>query len=57
MADKTAKRLLLEQLASATGPLSIREIRERISGVKAVPDRTLRRWLSEAVERGALIRH
>ena len=57
MADKTTKRLLLERLASATGPLSIGEIRESIPGVEAVPDRTLRRWLSEAVDRRLLRRH
>jgi hypothetical protein len=57
MADKTTKRLLLERMASATGPLSIGEIRELIPGVEVVPDRTLRRWLSEAVERRLLRRH
>lgn len=56
MADKTTKQRLLEKVASVTGPFSIGEIRDMIPGVEAVPDRTLRRWLSEAVERGLLLR-
>lgn len=57
MADEKTKRLLLERLALATGPLSISEIRKLIPGVEAVPDRTLRRWLSEAVDQRLLRRH
>jgi len=57
MADNTTKRLLLEGLAQAQGPLSINEIRELIPGAETVPDRTLRRWLSEAVDQRLLLRH
>jgi Fic family protein len=57
MADKTTKRLLLERLVQAQGPLSINEIRELIPGVETVPARTLRRWLSEAVDQRLLLRH
>ena len=40
-----------------TGPLSISEIRALIPCAEAVPIRTLRRWLSEAVDQRRLIRH
>lgn len=57
MADKTTKRLLLERLALEQGPLSISQIRGLLPGLEAVPDRTLRRWLSDAVDRRLLRRH
>ena len=57
MADKTTKRLLLERLAQAQSPLSISEVRELIPGAETVPARTLRRWLSEAVDQRLLLRH
>jgi Fic family protein len=57
MADKTTKRLLLECLVRAEGPLSISEIRELLPGAETVPARTLRRWLSEAVDQRLLLRH
>ena len=57
MADKATKRLLLERLAREQGPLSIGEIRGLIPAAETVPDRTLRRWLSEAVDQRLLVRH
>lgn len=57
MADKATKRLLLERLARHQEPLSISEIRELIPATQTVPDRTLRRWLSEAVDQRLLLRH
>jgi len=57
MADKSTKRLLLERLAQEQGSLSISQIRELIPAAETVPDRTLRRWLNEAVEQRLLIRH
>jgi len=57
MADKTTKRLLLERLAQAQGPLSINEIRELTPGAETIPARTLRRWLSDAVDQRLLLRH
>ncbi len=57
MADETTKRLLLERLAWLQGPHSISEIRGLIPDVETVPDRTLRRWLREAVDQRLLIRH
>lgn len=57
MADETTKRLLLERLAQARGPLAVSEIRGLIPGAETVPARTLRRWLSEAVDQRLLIRH
>jgi len=57
MADKATKRLLLERLAQERGSLSISQIRELIPAAETVPDRTLRRWLSEAVDQRLLLRH
>ncbi len=57
MADKQKKHQILELLSRTQGPLSIGEIRETIPGADTVPVRTLRRWLSEAVAEGLLLRH
>ena len=57
MADETTKRLLLKRLAWLQGPRSISEIRGLIPDAETIPDRTLRRWLSEAVDQRLLIRH
>lgn len=57
MADETTKRLLLERLARLQGSHSISEIRGLIPDVANIPDRTLRRWLSKAVDQRLLVRH
>jgi hypothetical protein len=57
VADNATKRLLLERLAQEQRPLSISQIRGLIPATETVPDRTLRRWLSEAVDQRLLLRH
>ena len=52
MADKTALQYLLISLQQQ-GPLSLREIQVRLAD--KIPERTLRRWLSNEVKKGKLI--
>jgi Fic family protein len=54
MAKNTLRKIVFSLLKNSTAPLSLAEISHRIDG--EAPPRTLRRWLSEWVTKGAIER-